>query len=480
MAKKYDVIIVGSGPSGIFTAYELVEHANNNLSIAIFDRGRDVPERIKERESSQGPNLSIMSGWGGAGAFSDGKITLSTDIGGWLTDLLPRPIVKKLIEYIDTIWAKFAERSRIYSYDDDKVADIANRARKAHLRLIPYTIRHIGTDFAPLALMKAKRFLESYIDIYLNTEVEHVLVKDGKVVGIKTKEGEEFQSKYVVLAPGRFGASWLHKELTRINVSLKTNPVDIGVRLETTNDTMEELTSALYEPKLIYYSPTFDDVVRTFCVNPGGYVIAEEYEDVITTNGHSYEDKKSDNTNFALLISSRFTEPFKDPIAYGKHIARLANLLSGGSVLVQRLGDLKRGRRSTKERLNKSIVDPTLISAVPGDISYVLPHRHLIGILEMIKALDELAPGLYSDHTLLYVTEVKFYSSRVDTTPELEAVSVKNLFTVGDGSGLTRSLAQSSASGVVVARAILRRENLLKQDDILGEFAKKLAMGLYQ
>ncbi len=477
---KYDVIIVGSGPSGIFTAYELVTHADSKLKIAIFDKGRDVPERIKEREKSGGqPSLSIMSGWGGAGAFSDGKITLSSEIGGWLTDLLPRTIVQKLINYIDEIWAKFADKSKIYSYNDDKIADLALKARRAHLRLIPYKIRHLGTDYAPIALMRAKKFLEESVDIYLEKPVKHLLIHENKVAGIETEDGEKYYSKYVVLAPGRFGAGWLYKELTRIGVKLSTNPVDIGVRLETTYDTMKELTETIYEPKLFYYSPTFDDVIRTFCVNPGGYVIAEKYEDVVTTNGHAYETKKSDNTNFALLISSRFTEPFKDPITYGIHIAKLANLLSGGSVLVQRLGDLKRGRRSTRERLNRSIVDPTLESAVPGDISYVLPHRHLVGILEMIEALDKLAPGLNSDHTLLYVTEVKFYSSRVETTPELETTAIKNLFTVGDGSGITRSLAQSSASGVIAARTILRRENLMKEDDILGDFARKLAMGIY-
>jgi len=224
---------------------------------------------------------------------------------------------------------------------------------------------------------------------------------------------------------------------------------------------MAELTEILYEPKFLYYSPTYDDVVRTFCVNPRGFVITERYEDVITTNGHSYESKKSDNTNFALLISSRFTEPFKDPISYGKHIARLANLLSGGSVLIQRLGDLKRGRRSTTERLRKSIVEPTLKVAVPGDISYVLPHRHLVGILEALKALDNIAPGIFSDHTLLYVTEVKFYSSRVDVTPEMETKKVKNLFTIGDGAGISRGLAQASATGVIAARAILRREKII-------------------
>jgi len=480
VTEKYDVIIVGAGPAGIFTAYELIDKADSKLSIAILDKGKDIDERVELRERHlDSSNTSIMSGWGGAGAFSDGKITLSPDIGGWLTDLFPRTIVRRLIEYVDGIWEKFAKHSKIYEYDDDVIADISNRARKANLRLIPYRIRHLGTDYAPIALKNARNVISGFADIRMNTSVKHVLIDDKKVIGVEMEDGNHLYAKYVVLAPGRFGASWLHSELNRLNIPLKTNPVDIGVRIETTYEIMSELTDALYEPKLVYYSPTFDDVVRTFCVNPGGFVIAERYEDVITTNGHAYEDKKSDNTNFALLISSRFTEPFKDPISYGKHIARLANLLSGGSVLVQRLGDLKRGRRSTRERINKSIVEPTLESAVPGDISYVLPHRHLVGILEMIQALDKLAPGIYSDHTLLYVTEVKFYSSRVDTTPELETTTVKNLFAAGDGSGITRSLAQSSASGVIVARSILRREGLMKHDEILGNYIEKLKMGIF-
>lgn len=478
--EKYDVVIVGAGPSGIFAAYELATQSRGDLKIAIIDKGKDVSEREKEREKSGGqPSISIMSGWGGAGAFSDGKITLSPDIGGWLTDLLPRMLLKKLIMYVDSIWAKFAEKSTIYSYDDDAVAELRLKARRAHLKLVPYVIRHLGTDYAPRALMNAKKMLEEHVDVYLNTNIEHVLVKDQKVSGVETVDGNIIEAKYVILAPGRFGANWLHREMNRIGVKLTTNPVDIGVRLETSYDTTKELTDILYEPKLIYYSPTFDDTVRTFCVNPNGYVISEKYDEVITTNGHAYEDKKSGNTNFALLISSRFTEPFKDPISYGMHIAKLANLLSGGSVLVQRLGDLLRGRRSTKERLNRSIVEPTLETAVPGDISYVLPYRHLVGILEMIKALNELAPGLYSDHTLLYVTEVKFYSSRIETTPETETTTVKNLYTIGDGSGITRSLAQSSASGIIAARSILMREKIIESDGFLIDYFKRVRMGVF-
>ncbi len=454
LARKYDVVIIGSGPAGIFAALELSKHAGNKLSILMVEKGGSLSERKESRD--------FLSGWGGAGAFSDGKITLSPDIGGWLTSLLSWQEVEKLINYVDKIWAELAPEAGYYKFDEDAVADLASRARKYHLKLIPYRIRHLGSDYAPKALERAKKILEKSVNIMLHTGAKSLIASDRTIKGVILDNGERIEAKYVIVAPGRYGASWLMKEMKKLGVPLKINPVDIGVRVEVNYEVMEEITSILYEPKLLYYSPTYDDVVRTFCVNPRGYVIKERYEDVITTNGHSYERKKSNSTNFALLISSNFTEPFKDPISYGKHIARLANLLSGGSVIIQRLADLKRGRRSTKERLAKSIVEPTLDSAVPGDISYVLPHRHLVGILEALKALDKLSPGLYSDHTLLYVTEVKFYSSRVDITPQMETRKLKNLFTIGDGAGISRGLAQASATGIIAAREILRRELNMK------------------
>jgi len=448
--EQYDVVIIGAGPAGIFAALELTKYGGDKLSILIIDKGGTIEERLQ--------NKDFLSGWGGAGAFSDGKITLSPDVGGWLTSLLPWREVEKLIDYVDDIWANLAPEAGYYAFNEDAVSELASRARKAHLRLIPYKIRHLGSDYTPKALNRAKIKLEKNVDIKLHCSAEHIVAENSKVKGVILSDGVLVEAKYVIVAPGRYGASWLVKEMHRLGVPLKVNPVDIGVRVEVNYETMEELTNILYEPKLLYYSPTYDDVVRTFCVNPRGYVIKENYEDVITTNGHAYETRKSENTNFALLISSNFTEPFRDPISYGKHIARLANLLSGGSVIIQRLGDLKRGRRSTNDRISKSLVEPTLSSAVPGDISYVLPHRHLVGILEALKAIDKLAPGVFSDHTLLYVTEVKFYSSRVDVTSKMETRNIRNLFAIGDGAGVSRSLAQASATGILAAREILRRE----------------------
>ncbi len=446
---KFDVIIIGSGPAGIFCALELMKHAKGRLRIAILEQGKDLYERLKEGD--------LLRGWGGAGLFSDGKITLSTDVGGWLGDIIERKELGNLIGYVENIWKELSPESRIIDIDADAVEEFMSRARQYHMRLIPYRVRHIGSGNTYRMLERAWKIVEGAINIFFEKRVTRMHPKNDNIT-IETSDGDIFEAKYVVAAPGRTGAAWLKKELERLGAKLVVNPVDIGVRVETVYETLEEITSILYDPKFIYTAPTYDDKVRTFCVNPRGFVIKETYEDVVTTNGHSYADRKSDNTNFAILVSSYFTEPFKDPIAYGKHIARLANLLAGGSVLIQRLGDLKRGRRSTYERLSRSIVEPTLKDAVPGDISYALPHRHLVSILEFLKALDKITPGIYSDDTLLYAVEVKFYSSRVDVTDELEVRQIRNLFVCGDGAGITRGLAQASVSGVIAARAILRRE----------------------
>jgi uncharacterized FAD-dependent dehydrogenase len=298
--------------------------------------------------------------------------------------------------------------------------------------------------------------LNGKVEFKPRTDVKGLIVKNGAVEGVETMDGDKHVAKYVIAAPGRSGAEWLQTEAQAMGLKTLNNPVDIGVRVEVLSSVMEELTSVLYEPKLIYYSKSFDDQVRTFCVAPHGEVITESYDGVLTVNGQSYAERKTENTNFAILVSTSFTEPFKEPIAYGKYVARLGNLLSG-SVIVQRLGDLESGRRSTPERIARSVVTPTLRNATPGDLSFVLPYRHLADIREMLQALDKLTPGLHSRDTLLYGIEVKFYSSRLQLSPCLET-RVHNLFTIGDGAGVTRGLIQASASGVIASREIVKRE----------------------
>jgi len=458
---RYDVVIVGCGPAGIFAALELTE--KSNLSVLMLEKGYDIEKRICPALTSGTCTRScrpchLLNGWGGAGAFSDGKLILSPDVGGWLIDYITRDELKNLMTYVDRFYLKFGAPDRLYGGDRDFIEDIQRKATLAGLNFIPMTLRHMGTDKTRFVLKAARDYLKGKVEVKFGKEVSRIVVDDGKVVGVETRDGDFYRAKYVVLAPGRSGAEWLQNEARRLNLGLENNPIDLGIRVEVPAAVMEHLTDVLYEPKFMFYSKSFDDMVRVFCVCPHGEVITEIYEDVLTVNGQSYHDKKTDNTNFAVLVSVSFTEPFKEPIAYGKYIARLANIIGGG-VIIQRLGDLKRGRRSTRDRIKRSIVKPTLENATPGDLSFVLPYRYLTDILEMLEALDQLAPGVYSNHTLLYGVEVKFYSARVKLSRNLET-KIKNLYVAGDGAGLTRGLAQASVSGVIAARSILAKEGV--------------------
>mgnify|MGYP000297660461 FL=1 len=455
---KYDVVIVGAGPAGIFSALEL--SSKSDLDIIMLEKGSDIDKRKCPASRGLGcincNPCQLLSGWGGAGAFSDGKLTLSTSVGGWLNEYIGKEKLSELLEYVDKIYSRYADSSVVYGYDIDEVERIEKQASLAGLRLIRQKIRHLGTDNCREALKKIRQDLDNRVEIRTNTEVKSLIVKDGKVKGVKTVDGDEVFGKYVIVAPGRVGAEWLKSQAEALGLKTLNNPVDVGVRVETLASVMESLTSVLYEPKFIYYSQAFDDMVRTFCVAPHGEVITESYNGVISVNGQSYANRKTENTNFAILVSTSFTYPFREPIAYGKYIARLANLLSG-TVIIQRLGDLILGRRSTEDRIKRSVVNPTLKTATPGDLSFVLPYRYLTDIREMLKALDKVTPGIYSKHTLLYGVEVKFYSSRLELNENLET-KIRNLFTIGDGAGITRGLIQASASGVIVAREIMRRE----------------------
>lgn len=455
----FDVIVVGAGPAGIFAAMELLKH-NGALKVLIIEKGSDIEKRrcpmhVREISCKACPECGILSGWGGAGAFSDGKLNLSPDVGGHILRYMERPQLEGLIDYVDKIYIKHGAPKKLYGQDKKKVEEIDALATKNDLYFIPSRIRHIGTDRCLKVLKNMKTSLNGRAKIVFNSGVEKILVEKKKVRGVRLRDGTEYLADYVVLAPGREGSKWLEGETKRLRLKVLKNPVDIGVRVEVPASVLEHLTSVTYEPKLIFNSKTFDDRVRTFCVNPYGEVVKEYLKGVWTVNGHSYAKRKTHNTNFALLVSTTFTEPFNEPISYGRYISGLANFLGNG-VIVQKLGDLWRGRRSTHERISKGLVVPTLKDATPGDLSFVLPYRYLSDIIEMLEALDRVAPGVNSRHTLLYGVEVKFYSMQLKLTNTLET-EIKSLFAVGDGPGVSRGLIQASVSGVVAAREILER-----------------------
>ena len=451
MSKHYDVIIVGSGPAGMFSALELVTRCPN-LNVAIFEKGS-----IRQ----PGKMNNIISGWGGAGAFSDGKLTLTPDVGGQLDDFIPDDQFDELMHYAEQIYLKFGgAHDRLFGGMSAESEELRRKALAANLELVTYKIRHLGTDRSYEIVENIRHFLEDHqVDIYVDANVRTIEQEaDGFVISVELPESEAvtpFRGTSVVLAPGRDGAEWFVGEARRLGLSMRNRGVDVGVRVEVRSETLKHITELLYELKAIYYSQTFDDKVRTFCMCPYGFVAVENYRGLTTVNGHSYADRQSRNTNFALLVTKTFTEPFDDPLKYGQSVSRLANLL-GGTVLVQRLGDLRAGRRSTPTRIERGLVTPSLKDATPGDLSLVLPYRQMVDILEMLDALDKIAPGIASKHTLLYGVEIKFYSSHVETREGFETL-IDGLYAIGDGAGITRGLMQASMCGIIAARRICEK-----------------------
>ncbi len=457
----YDVAIIGAGTAGVYAAYELSK-LKPGLKLAVLELGPDIYHRScpivagKVKDCAGCKPCSIMSGFGGAGAFSDGKFNFTTEFGGWLTDLIEPKTVMELIEYVDSINVAHGATTESFSTATPEARALARRALAYDLHLLQARCKHLGTENNLRILTNIYEELKDKAEFRFNTGVERI-DRDGEGYRLTTAKGDEAVCKWLIAAPGRSGAEWFANMCKKLGLQLINNQVDVGVRVELPATVFEHITDVVYESKFIYRTKRYGDQVRTFCMNPYGHVVAENVEGINTVNGHSYADPalRSENTNFALLVSNRFTSPFNEPYRYGKHIASLSNMLAGG-VLVQRFGDLVGGRRTNDHRMGKSFVRPTLTAAVPGDLSLALPRRQLDDIVEMIYQLDKIAPGTANYDTLLYGAEVKFYSSRLALSSELET-ALPRFFAAGDGAGITRGLAQAGASGVRAARAIAAR-----------------------
>lgn len=458
--KNYDVAIIGGGVAGIFAGYELKKN-NPKLKVILLEQGENVERRscpIIEKKSKNCVNCrscAIMRGFGGAGAFSDGKFNFTTQFGGWLTDYISDEEVMDLIEYVDMVNCRFGATDNFFSTDNPVAEKIRLRAISCDLHLMDAKCKHLGTEKNREILKKQANWLDGHLDLSCDTKVDEIQkLPDGRYL-LDTSIGN-IEAKYIIAAPGRAGAEWFSAQCSKLGLPMINNQVDLGVRVELPAIVFKEITDAMYEAKLMFRTTQYKDVVRTFCMNPRGHVVTENTDGIITVNGHSYTDPAlgSENTNFAILVSNRFTTPFTEPYQYGKRIASLSNMLGGG-IIVQRFGDLIDGRRTNEHRLSQSFVRPTL-DATPGDLSLVLPKRQMDSIIEMIRVLDKIAPGTANQDTLLYGVEVKFYSSRLQLSDELET-TFPNLYAIGDGAGITRGLSQAGASGVRAARSILAR-----------------------
>jgi uncharacterized FAD-dependent dehydrogenase len=465
----YDVIIVGSGPSGIFTAYE-IRKVQPQTKVLMIEKGHSIEKRkCPKRKTGTCINCqpcAITTGFSGGGSFSDGKLSINADgeIGGDLAQYIGLEKFRETLAYVDQLYVGFGADTRVYGEDNRPAIDAIRRsAAHAHLKLIDSRVRHMGTEKAYDIYSRIQYELENLgVEMLFDTSVTDFLIDElpdstKQATGVLLQDGRKITAKHIVAAIGREGSEWLNGMCTRYKIDSKPGPVDIGLRIETDAAITSEIDSVLYEAKLVYYTPTFEDKVRTFCWNPRGEVVEEKYgEFLAVVNGHSYKDEKlkTANTNFALLVSKNFTQPFKTPIEYGRYIAEMGNMLSGNKVIVQRYGDFKRGRRTTADRLAKNTVRATLRDAVPGDLSLVLPYRIMLAIDETLEVLDKIMPGIASGATLLYGVEVKFYSNRLVVDKKFQT-SIKNLYALGDGAGLTRGLMQASMNGVCMGRILV-------------------------
>ncbi|NJE76746.1 NAD(P)/FAD-dependent oxidoreductase [Thermococcus sp. ES12] len=464
--KTYDVVIIGAGPAGLFAAYELVERSD--FRVLIVDEGGDIEQRIcpmYELGYCIGCQpCHIMSGVGGAGGLSDGTINLRPDIGGDLSELTgDENYAWQLVWEVDRIFLRHKAPGNLFKGNPEEVKYWEQKAAQAGVKFIPIIQRHIGSDRTPEVIGDIKKYLES-------KGVEFLLWTKALEFGqgwVKVKKGKdvfEIKARYIVVAPGRGGADWFHEVAGRIGLKARHGPIDVGVRVEVPAIIMEPITGINHDPKFHIYTDTYDDFVRTFCTNPNGFVVEERYDGYVGVNGHSMHEKKSNNTNFAFLTRIELTEPVEDTTAYGRSIAQLATTIGGGKPLLQRLGDLRRGRRSTWARIRRSDVEPTLKHVTPGDIAMALPHRVVTNILEGLEKLDRVLPGVASDHTLLYAPEIKYYAMKVEVDENLET-SIENIFAAGDGAGLSRDIVNAAATGLLAARGILKKEGLYTEKD---------------
>lgn len=473
---QYDLIVVGAGPAGIFACYEMVLK-KPEAKVLLIDKGHDIyrrtcpilEEKIKLCPPAAGkkefagclPACSITSGFGGAGAYSDGKFNITTEFGGWLTDYLSPSRVLELIRYVDEINLKHGATDHITDPTTDAIRKIEQRGYAAGLKLLRAQVRHLGTEQNLKILAAIFEFLRTRVEMLFKTEVLDIITEKtgtGYVVkGVELKDGSAHHSNFVMIAPGRDGSAWLTTVLKNRRLKMYNNQVDVGVRVETSDVVMAEINEHLYEGKFIF-NTSVGTQVRTFCSNPSGHVVVENHSGIMAANGHSYQDPAlgSANTNFALLVSHKFTEPFDKPNEYAREICKRANDLSSGGVIVQKYGDIKRGRRSTVERIKEGFLEPTLKEAVPGDLGLVLPYNTMLSLIEMVEALEKVTPGIASEHTLFYGVEAKFYSARPKLSEELET-EIAGLYCGGDGAGITRGLAQAGAAGVWIARSVVSK-----------------------